>query len=367
VTQKKHAFLFGCSEFSCVDYTGGRLEGAEKAIAEERYDRLAELFNSVTLPFYWGRFEPEQGKPITENVKKAAKFMLDKGMTLKGHPLCWHSVCADWLMNYPNDEILKRQLDRIRRDTSEFAGLIDMWDVINEAVIMPVFDKYDNAITRICTEYGREELCKKLFAAAREAAPNSTLLINDFNTSEQYAELIERLLGAGVQIDAIGVQSHMHQGYWGAEKTAEVLDRFARFNLPLHFTEITLVSGEIMPPEIVDLNDYHNENWLSTPDGEERQAREAADYYERLFAHPLVKSITWWSFNDGLWLKAPSGLITKDSKPKPVYNELMKRIKGEWWHGGKTYITDQNGEVAITGILGDYTASYNGETIDFTI
>ena len=367
VRQKSHAFLFGCSEFSAVRYASGEFEGEEKSVAEERYRLLSELMNFVTLPFYWGTFEPERGKPITEKLKKAAKFYREKGITLKGHPLCWHTVCADWLMELQNSEILDVQLSRIMRDAAEFAGLIDMWDVINEAVIMPVFDKYDNGITRICKEYGTENLCEKLFSTARKAAPGATLLINDFNTSEKYAELIEKLLNSGVEIDAIGIQSHMHQGYWGLEKTHEVLDRFARFGLPLHFTETTLVSGEIMPPEIVDLNDYKNEQWLSTPDGEQRQAAEAITHYETLFAHPLVKSITWWSFNDGLWLGAPAGLITRDSKPKPAYNELYKRIKGEWWIENERYVSNERGEITVTGCFGEYVAEFNGQSIEFTL
>ena len=48
---------------------------------------------------------------------------------------------------------------------------------------------------------------------------------------------------AGVRIDVIGIQSHMHQGYWGREKTLAVLERFERFHLPIHFTENTLLSG----------------------------------------------------------------------------------------------------------------------------
>ncbi len=84
----------------------------------------------------------------------------------------------------------------------------------------------------------------------------------------------------------------MHQGYWGIEKTQEVLERFSHFNLPIHFTENTLVSGQIMPTEIEDLNDYQLEEWPTTPEGEERQAREIAQHYKTLFEHPLVESIT---------------------------------------------------------------------------
>lgn len=38
----------------------------------------------------------------------------------------------------------------IHRDAGQFKGLIDMWDVINEGMIMPAFDKCDNAVPRNC-------------------------------------------------------------------------------------------------------------------------------------------------------------------------------------------------------------------------
>ena len=82
------------------------------------------------------------------------------------------------------------------------------------------------------------------------------LLINDFNLSDKYARLISDCLDAGVEIGAIGLQTHQHQGFMGLEKLEEILKRFEVFGLPLHFTENTLVSGHIMPADIVDLNDY---------------------------------------------------------------------------------------------------------------
>ena len=59
----------------------------------------------------------------------------------------------------------------------------------------------------------------------------------------------------------------------------DVIDRFKVFGLPMHFTENTLVSGDIMPAHIVDLNDYQVESWPSTPEGEERQSREWQEMY----------------------------------------------------------------------------------------
>ena len=86
------------------------------------------------------------------------------------------------------------------------------------------------------------------------------------------------------------------------EKLEDILDRFSFFGLPLHFTENTLISGELMPPEIVDLNDYQPDEWPSTPEGEERQANEIEEMYRILFAHPLVEAITTWDYRDGAWL-----------------------------------------------------------------
>jgi len=367
VRQTKHKFLFGCAEFSVVPFANNELQGKEKEKSEIIFEKFLDLFNFATLPFYWARFEPVKGKPDTLRLKNTAKWLISKGCTVKGHPLCWHTLTAPWLLEMNNQEILAAQLERIRREVSEYAGLIDIWDVINEVVIMPIFNKYDNGITRICKELGRIRLVREVFAVAREANPRGIFLINDFNTSVAYEILIEGLLEAGVRIDAIGIQSHMHQGYWGVEKTQEILERFSRFNLPIHFTETTIISGNLMPPEIEDLNDYKVEEWPSTPEGEERQAMEAMLHYKTLFAHPKVEAITWWNFVDGEWLNAPAGFITKDGRIKPIYYELYKLIKGEWWTEQQYLMTDEQGSVKVSGYMGDYEISFSNKTTTFVL
>ena len=235
VDQRSHQFLFGCGAFDAVQLMKTQDE-SRKAFLEQRMDQWLKLFNYGTLPFYWGRYEPEEGKTAYQETMAAAKWLKEKGVRVKGHPLCWHTACAPWLVAFSNEEILRRQLERIHRDVTAYKGVIDMWDVINEVVIMPVFDKYDNAITRICKDLGRIRLVKEVFAATRESNPDAVLLINDFNTSVSYEILLEGLLEAGVPISAIGIQSHQHQGYWGLEKLNDVLTRFSRFKLPIHFT-----------------------------------------------------------------------------------------------------------------------------------
>ena len=363
--QVSHQFLFGCGAFDAVALMKDA-DQQQRAFLQARLEKWLGIFNYGTVPFYWGRYEPVEGHTAFTETMAAAKWLQERNVRVKGHPLCWHTVCAPWLMKYDNAEILRRQLERIRRDVGAYKGVIDMWDVINEVVIMPVFDKYDNAVTRICRDVGRIRLVKEVFAAAREANPDAVLLINDFNTSVSYEILLEGLLEAGVPISAIGIQSHQHQGYWGLEKLNDVLERFSRFRLPIHFTENTLISGQLMPPHIVDLNDWQVEEWPSTAEGEERQAREITEMYTTLFEHPLVEAITTWDFNDGCWLKAPSGLVRADNTEKPAYQALKKLIHGDW-ETHQTVMTDHEGCAALDGFKGEYRVESEGRTAAFKL
>ena len=364
IDQVSHRFLFGCGAFDAVAIKRTKDE-SRRVVLEERMNKWLGLFNYGTLPFYWGQYEPMEGKTAYPETMAAARWLRDHGVTVKGHPLCWHTVCAPWLLQYSDEEILSRQLERVHREVTGYRDVIDLWDVINEVVIMPVFDRYDNAVTRICKMKGRVGLVKAVFEAARESNPDAVLLINDFNTSPDYEHLIEELLDADVPIGAIGIQSHQHQGYWGAEKLNNVLERFSRFGLPVHFTENTLISGELMPGYIEDLNDWQVDSWPTTPEGEERQAREVTEMYSILFAHPLVEAITSWDFIDGGWLKAPSGLIRADGSEKPAFRALKSLIHGKW-ETHETLTTDENGNLCFRGYTGDYSirsGSYSARLI----
>ncbi len=354
VTQQQHAFLFGCTGFELVPAANGELTTDARAIARRLEQRWFDLFDAVTLPFYWGWFEPRREVPDTARLQVAARWFQERGAVVKGHPLCWHSESAPWLLDLSVDEIREAQLARIRREVTGFAGLIDMWDVVNEAVIMPDFDRYPSGITTLAQRLGRLGLLQETFATAREAAPGALLLINDFDLSESYERLIGEALEAGVPIDAIGLQSHMHQGYWGEERTMLALERYSRFGMPLHWSETTLISGALMPTSIVDLNDWQVDAWPSTPEGEARQADEVVRHYRTLYQHPAVTAITWWGLPDGGWLNAPSGLVHADGTPKPAFEALLGLVKGDWWLPATELVTDDAGRITFRGTAGKY-------------
>ncbi len=366
VEQTRHDFGFGNIGFDFVELLGGApggeaseaarvFGGADARRAGPLLDAWLGVFDTVTLPFYWRGFEPVRGAPDTARLLATARWFAEHGVRVKGHPLLWHTLAPGWLMELPDAEIEATIRERITREVTAFAGVIDLWDAINEAVILPVFTAEDNAVTRLAQHKGQIGMVRLAFQAAREANPAARLVLNDFDLSEDYERLIEDCLDAGIEIDALGVQTHMHQGFRGEEQIWGILERFSRFGLPLQLTETTLLSGDLMPPHIVDLNDYVAVSWPSTPEGEARQADEIVRHYRTVVAHPSVESLTYWGLtDDGAWLGAPSGLIRADGTPKPSYTALRDLVRGEWWHAPAALRPGADGLVRVRGFAGDY-------------
>jgi endo-1,4-beta-xylanase len=367
VEQIRHEFVFGNIGFDLVPLANGRAAPGDAELAA----RYLELFNAATLPFYWRDFEPEPGGPRTDELRRTAEWFRDRRVAVKGHPLAWHTMAPRWLLGRPLEEVEAMLRARIRRDVSEFSGLIDTWDAINEVVIMPVFEAEDNAITPLARARGRIPMIRLAFDEARAANPRATLLLNDFDLSSAYECLIEGVLEAGIRLDAIGLQTHMHQGFRGEEALVAIADRFARYGLPLHFTETSLVSGDLMPPHVVDLNDWHVDEWPSTAEGEARQADELERHYRALIGHPAVETITYWGITDrGAWLNAPIGLLRADGTPKPSFERLRTLVRGEWWLAPTPVRTDSDGRLAVRGFAGEYAlrpAGTTSEPATFTV
>jgi len=359
VRMVRHRFLFGCNGF--------KIDPSDDSKAQRDYrGRFAELLNFATLPFYWGAYERRPGLTNAQRVKAMARWCRDNGIRTKGHPLCWHQVCPKWAMDMDPNEVRKLQLRRISREVKSFAALIDTWDVVNEAVVMPNFKRDTNPITTLCRKLGQASLVKETFAAARAANASATLLLNDYDTSARYERLIADCIKAGAGIDVIGIQSHMHGGYRGQAWAWETCERFARFHKPLHFTEVTILSGS--PRKSIRWHGPKYADWPTTDVGERRQARQVEQFYTVLFSHPAVEAITWWDFSDDrAWLGAPAGLVRKDMTPKPAYAALLRLVKGKWWTAERALTTDAAGRVRFRGYLGDYEATCGAAKAAFSL
>ncbi|MBI2925706.1 MAG: endo-1,4-beta-xylanase [Verrucomicrobia bacterium] len=337
IEQLRHDFLFGSNFFMF-----GRVRDAER---EEHYrQRFAALLNYATLGFYWGAYERERGKPNYDYTDKVVAWCREQSIPCKGHPLAWdHPASSPRWLTDDLKEVEQLSTGRVREIIARFKGRIDMWDVVNEPSDLT---RFKNPMNTWAKQLGAVPFTRLHLDVARAANPQATLLVNDYRTDPLFSQILDALRDdrGKLLFDALGIQSHMHGGGWPLHRVWEVCDTYAKFGVPIHFTETTIVSGPRLGP---------GENWGPTnAEGEAKQADYVPKFYTALFAHPAMQALTWWDFaDDGGWQGAAAGWLRKDMSPKPVYDRLASLIKGEWWTKVEGR-TDAKGERAARAFFG---------------
>lgn len=318
IEQQRHEFLFGCNFFRFARITDPEHEQAYR-------NRFAAVFNYATLGFYWSSYEFERGQPQYADSETVADWCRAHHITCKGHPLVWDHPAGSprWLPDAAT-EIEQLSNARVREIVARFKGRIDIWDVVNEATHLP--ERVNRTrMARWGADIGSTRFTAGPLKVARAANPQAKLLVNDYRVDPPYLKLLENLRDQDRPLfDAVGIQSHMHNGGWPLAKLWQVSDTYARFDRPIHFTETTIVSGARRGP---------GENWQpTTPVGEAAQADYVTKFYTLLFAHPAIEAVTWWDFSDdGAWQGAAAGWVRRDMSPKPVYDRMHDLIKKQWW------------------------------------
>ena len=358
VTMRRHEFLFGSNIFKW-----DRCRTPEENEAYKK--RYAELLNFATLGFYWWSYEPKPGQPNHAYARQVADWCAENGIRTKGHPLAWNYYDPPWAKNFPADEVYRRQIARVTDCTQTLQKQVGVWDVVNEAATWDREKTFKNApvLTGLMKEHGPIEMTKACFQAARQGNPKATLLINDYILDERYDRVIEALRDdQGKPLyDAIGIQSHMHGGVRANDSLWKICERFAKFGVPLHFTEMTILSCD-------GPFDEKNPASPTSEAGERRQRDDVVRVYTMLFSHPAVAAVTWWDFSDqGAWMNAPAGLLRADMSPKPAYEALRELIHRRWATNA-TVTTDQDGKATLRAFRGDYAAAIDrtdGTTAEF--
>jgi GH35 family endo-1,4-beta-xylanase len=202
--------------------------------------------------------------------------------------------------------------------------------------------------------------------AARVADPGATLLINEVLTQYPVYPLLDALRDeSGAPLyDGVGIQTHMHYGPWSLRRVWNICESFSRLGVPLHFSEVTVLSG----------GRGREERWLpGSYEYEVMQAEYVPRLYQVLFAHPHVAEITWWDFSDlGGWKGAAAGLLRDDMSRKPACEQLEGLIKERWWTRVRGQ-TDEHGEFSFRAfhgrhqvIMGDPAGRHVAREIEWT-
>ena len=344
---KNHQFLFGA-----VCYSHGLLANQEQ---EDRFTRyFRELFNYSMVAYHWANYEPRRGvyrEPYTRNLVDWADEI---GIKKKLHALIWHEVCPEWLKD---GEVEAEYTRRISHLMQTYGDRFDFFDLANETTVN---DRFDNPVSRWIHRYGPMNMMKFGTKLVRSYKPDAKLLYGDWNVhGEEYFNFLREMRENDIDIDIIGLQSHMHRDKWTQEETLRVMDRAAQFGWPIHFPECSVMSGK--PVGYMEYSANAVNRYTEEEEDLYFQADFSKEFYTLVFSHPAVEALSWFDFTDHRWLGAPAGLVDDDVRPKPVYNALRKLIHEEW-HSDEDAITNEYGVAKARLFCGNYDIIVETET-----
>jgi len=276
-------------------------------------------------------------------------FCQKNGIHMRGHVLVWHNQAPKWFFtkNYEEDgeyvdaKTMEYRLESYIKQYLSFVqfnypGVVDVWDVVNEAVEV-VDGKYDNSTgwytrTLYNTDtpnmwydiFGPDYVAKTFRIARKYALPNVKLVYNDYSTfvtkpiSKRDAIIkLLNILKKENLVDAIGMQSYINPDEDINEYLAAV-DEYQKTGLEIQITELTI-------------------RVKSTDDWEEYNVQQYSQLFEGLMKRVKkgynIGSVTVFGLQDGYRFYENDTqkfrLFDHDLKKKKVYHAIMKILKGE--------------------------------------
>ena len=107
----RHEFSFGVSMTQASSLSG-------KAQSIYR-NRVKELFNFVTLGFYWAaRDEKNDLTGYNRMMRRKVEWAVANDIKIKGHPLLWHESLPKWVVDFQKPEVLEQIIFKRMQDLS---------------------------------------------------------------------------------------------------------------------------------------------------------------------------------------------------------------------------------------------------------
>lgn len=300
------------------------------------YRRLLEWECGVLVhenELKWYALRPDASTFTYGPADRIAEFAADQGMGLRGHTLIWHHPqwFPAWTSSHdygarPAAEVERLVVEHIDAIVGRY-GMIDSWDVINEAVDA---DTGELRVTPFSERMGGPEAVMDLaFRRTRERAPNAQLVYNDYMSWEAGHEahqngvlrLLEGFRARGVPVDALGVQSHIGSGN---TDNSVGFDTAREANWRRFLDEVVGLGYDLVITEF----DVHDKNLPA--DFAQRDAAVAElgrRYLDLMLSYPQMGDILCWGLSDShTWLQAR--WYREDGLPKrPTPYDAQYRAK----------------------------------------
>ncbi len=230
-----------------------------------------------------------------------------------GHTLVWHSQAPEYVNETTDPAKLRQYLEEhIRAVAGRYAGRIDGWDVLNEAL-----NEDGSYRESIFYRLLGEQYILDAFRIAAEAAPNTELYYNDYNLNnpqkrEGAVRIVNLLKQNGLRIDGVGMQGHYNLNGPPIEEVEASIEAYAATGAKVMITELDLTAlPNPWDLEGADVNqDFEGSEMMNPyaqglPDSiSTKLANRYADLFRLFLKHDdAVSRVTLWGVNDAqTWL-----------------------------------------------------------------
>lgn len=323
VEQQEHEFWFGTA------ISRRAFSGNMSADDKEKYlSVLKNNFNSAVHEnaLKWHYTERRMGEVSYGNADTMLEWCEDNNMRIRGHCVYW---CVDkyvqpWIKRLDEPSLRENLEERAIDVMSRYKGLLAEYDVNNEMLHGNYY------ASRLGTSIRHD-----MFRWCHKADPNAVLYLNDYNiltggNLDRYEKQISSFIEAGLPVGGIGLQGHFGKAGVDAAKVKRVLDRLAKFDLPIKITEF----------------DINTEDEILKTQG-------VVGLYTTAFAHPAVDGILMWGFWEGAHWKPKAALWKKDWTPTKAALKYQNLVHNQWRtdYDGKA---DANGMCRVNVFFGSH-------------
>jgi endo-1,4-beta-xylanase len=276
--------------------------------------------NTPNWYFTDGGLRPSRETYNYKQMDEIVAFAEARGMPVEAHHYVWgeQKWLPDWLKNggYSKQEVLDIMREHIMTVGSNYSGKIAQWTVVNEAFTRQ--RHLYNLRDWWADNTGGLDYIDSAFYWAREADPNSKLILNDFDnesindTSNMMYEYLSSAKARGVPIDGIGMQMHL-DGVHPPQKDEVIsnMKRFAGLGLEIYVTEFDVnmdnVKADAASKDKIQENIYY----------EMMRACIESEVCHNFAYLGITDAETWYKH---IGLKDPRPLMfDEDYNPKPAF------------------------------------------------
>ncbi|WP_251153905.1 endo-1,4-beta-xylanase [Cellulosimicrobium sp. Marseille-Q4280] len=288
-------------------------------LSESGYRAVADREFSVVVAenaMKWDATEPSRGSFSWGAADQVASYAAAQGADLYGHTLVWHNQLPGWVQGLSGTELRTAMTDHVTAVAGHLAGDVAAWDVVNEA-----FEDDGSRRQSIFQQRLGDRYIEDAFRAARAAAPDADLCINDYSTDAVNAkstaiyDLVRDFKARGVPIDCVGFQAHLIVGQVPSTLTQN-LQRFADLGVDVRITELDIR--------------------MSTPADASKLAQQASDYakvFQACLDVDRCTGVTLWGITDryswipGVFPGQGAALVWDDAyTAKPAYAAIAQAL-----------------------------------------